>query len=100
MIAGKLFTFGALLALAGQLTASAYFDQDELPSRVEYRFHMLRYIDNPAGRNDFVVSVHVPVIQLVKPEGIRLATVFVHIRYLGKMANIAFASKRGERTSV
>src|SRR5204863_3080952 len=53
---------------ACQLFSASHLHQYKFPSFVEHFFDMLRYIDHPTGWDDFVVSMNVSVIHLLKPE--------------------------------
>ena len=79
VIACELFTFSALLALACQFATSADFDEDKVPALVQDGLDMLRDVDDSARRYHLVITVHVAVVQLVKPERVLLTTIFIQI---------------------
>jgi hypothetical protein len=100
VVAGELLTSSAFFALAGQFTTSAYLDDNKFPSLIEDCLDMLRNVDDSVGRNDFVVAEHVSIKQLVKPKGILLAAVVVHVGYLGQVLYVTFATYGIEWTRI
>jgi hypothetical protein len=81
VIASVLLTPVANLDSTGQFLAATNLYQYELPPLIKDFFDVFWNIDNLAGRDYFVVSLHVPVVQFVKPETIFLYPKFVQIRY-------------------
>ena len=100
MIAGELFTFCALLAVAGQFAASADLDKDKFPPLIEDSLDTLRDIDDSVDRNNFVVAVHISIVQFVEPERILLTPVRVHIGDIRQMLYVTFPSNRSKRTGI
>lgn len=77
MTARVLLTPMANFNSTSQFLATADLYQYELPPLIKDFFDVFRHVDNLAGRDHFVVSLHVSVVQFVKPETILLYTKFV-----------------------
>ena len=62
MVGGVLAALFACFNRTGELSPTADLEQYEFPTIVEDLFDMLRDIDDLAGGNDLIISMHVAIV--------------------------------------
>jgi hypothetical protein len=96
----ELLTSDASLAGAGEISTSANLNEDKVPPSIKNVFDAGRDIDNVLGGNDFVVALHVSIVELVEPKAVLFLTEDVQVVDAAHVLNVALSSQRGERTCV
>ena len=94
---------GAFLAgfdSTGKLLATPNLNQNEFPSFVENFLYVLRNVDDLVGGNDFIITMDIPVKQLIEPESVLFDAILVEVGNFGQMLNLTFATQRSQRACV
>jgi hypothetical protein len=88
----ELLTSDASLASAGEISTSTNLDENKVPPSVKNVFDTGRNVYDFFGGNDFVVALHVSVIELVEPEAVFFLTEDVQVVDAAHVLDVAFSS--------
>lgn len=76
---------------ASELLASPLLDQDKFPALIEDLLDSFRDVDNGSRRDEVVIFLNVPVIQLFVPEAVRDLAILLETGDFDAVPDLALA---------